>query len=179
MIFITAVKISVFWKCFYYLFVSLGNNWVQLQLRSSSSYNEGCNTRLPCVGCLDSFPRVLKRRSHILKQREAKSLLNWRGAANGFPTKPGKVGIFLARVRHATVIQIRFNYSARGPRLLYGHICCCAAGTFKLGLFSAQVHAAYNLTTHCVFATHKTKSSGRISPNSQGDKKINTLPTCS
>lgn len=49
----------------------------------------------------------------------------------------GKEGIFLARARHATVIQMKLNYSSVGPRLLCDHICCCA-GTFKLGHFPLQ-----------------------------------------
>lgn len=37
------------------------------------------------------------------------------GSTNGLPVKSGKAGIFLARVRHATVIQMKLNYSGVGP----------------------------------------------------------------
>lgn len=50
----------------------------------------------------------------------------------------GKEEIFLARARHATVIQMKLNYSSVGPLLLCDHICCCA-GTFKLGHYPLQV----------------------------------------
>lgn len=77
----------------------------------------------------------------------------------------GKEGIFLARARHATVIQMKLNYSSVGPLLLCDHICCCA-GTFKLGHYPLQV------LSHSQFAPcSKKPAEGPHSPT----KDLNSL----
>ena len=100
------------------------------------------------------FPRLLQRSSHNLKQWEKLNPhSSGKEAANGSSTEPGKAGILRARVRRATVIQIGLSHSARGPHLLYGHICCCA-GTFKWGhILRSSPCCLFNLqqTAWCVW----------------------------
>lgn len=54
------------------------------------------------------------------------------------PSEPGKAGIFLARVRSATVIQIGLDYLERGPHLTYCVFTSAAAREHLNEIFSTK-----------------------------------------
>lgn len=123
-----------------------------VQLQPYSSIMKGVTQDLIMCRWAGVFSQCLLKTLPLLQaMRSYTSLLKWkRGLPTVFPAKPGKAGRFLARVRHATVIQIGLNYSGVGPHLLCGHICCCA-GTFKLGHFLLKFML---LITLCLSGKH-------------------------
>lgn len=83
-----------------------------------------------CKSYFPSLPSV----SCYLKEREGKSLLNWKGVCQRFFSHSlGKQGIFLARVGRATVIQMKLNYSGVGP--IYCRGTSAVAREYSNGVF--------------------------------------------